>query len=227
MLTPITTNISIRSCIPEVCRGRNPPTILWGITHSNTHSGQKKTRNGYDNCSANSTNNLNIRIMRPRSERVAEFMANIDNLPIDRLQAACNVRHSYLPDLNDMTAVINKLKEEFAEKPESWLIDDVADEYGRIANMSDRNLQIWINYRRNCNADVPIAKANGNFIEVKAEGIKVKIDGASVNIDNNDFVTIYSDCGDGEDYWANVSYAAMQKIVQIKDHWNEIKRLVE
>ena len=59
MPTLNTTTISIWGCIPEVCRGRNPPTILWGITHSNTHSGQKKTRNGYDNCSDNSINNLN------------------------------------------------------------------------------------------------------------------------------------------------------------------------
>lgn len=227
MLILITTTISIRSCIPEVCRGRNPSTILRGITHSNTHSGQKKTRNGYDNCSANSTNNLNIKIMKPRSERVAEFMANIDNLPINRLRAACNVRRAYLPKLDDMTAVINKLKEEFAEKPESWVIDDVADEYGRIENMSERNLQIWTNYRRNCNADSPIAKANGDFIEVKAEGIKVTIDGNTVVINDCDFVTIDANCGGGEEMWSNVSFAAMTKMVQIKDHWNEIKRLVE
>lgn len=44
--------ITNRSCRPEACRGRNPPTILRGNTHSSTHSVQKKTRNGYDNCSA-------------------------------------------------------------------------------------------------------------------------------------------------------------------------------
>lgn len=165
--------------------------------------------------------------MKPRTERVAEFMANIDNLSIDRLQTACYVRRNYLPKLDNMTDVINKLKEEFAEKPESWVIDDVADEYNRIANMSDYNLQIWTKYRRDCHYNEPIAKANGDFIKVKAEGIRVAIDGSAVNIDDNDFVTIYADCGNGEDNWANVSFATMQKIVQIKEHWKEIKRLVE
>lgn len=165
--------------------------------------------------------------MKPRSERVAEFMANIDNLPIDRLQVACIVRRAYLPKLDDMAAVINKLKEEFAEKPESWVIDDVADEYGRIANMSDHNLRIWVNYRRNNNADSPIAKGNGDFIEVKAEGIRVTIDGTSVTINDSDFVTIEADYNTSEDAWASISFAAMQKIVQIKNYWNEIKQLVE
>lgn len=166
--------------------------------------------------------------MKTREERVKEFMANIDNLSIDRLRAACYVRQHSLPKLNDMTAVINRLKEEFSAKPESWIIDDIANEYNRIVNMSDHNLHIWVKYRCSGNTDVPIAKANGDFIEVKAEGIKVIIDGVSVNIDDHDFVTVYADCGDGEEnYWANISFAAMQKIVQIKEHWNEIKRLVE
>lgn len=166
--------------------------------------------------------------MKPRVERVKEFMAKIDNLSIARLRVACYVRQSYLPELNDTAPVIAKLKEEFAENPESWVIDDIADEYNRIANMSDHNLQLWAKYRRNCNADKPIAKANGDFIEVKAEGIRVTIDGAVISIDDRDFVNIYANCGNGEEeYWANVSFAAMKKIVQIKNHWNEIKRLVE
>lgn len=165
--------------------------------------------------------------MKPRTERVAEFMSNIDNLSTAILRIACYIRQNYLPELNDMAPVISNLKEEFAERPESWIIDDIACEYNRIKDMSEHNLQIWSNYRRKGNTDKPIAKANGDFIEVKAEGIRVTIDGASINIDNNDFVTIYADCGNGEDNWANVSFATMQKIVQIKEHWNEIKRLVE
>ena len=165
--------------------------------------------------------------MKPRVERVKEFMSNIDNLSIARLRVACYVRQSQLPELNDMAPVIIKLKEEFAEKPESWLIDDIASEYNHVANMSERNLQIWAKYRRNSNVDKPIAKANGDFIEAKAIGIKVVVDGTTVAIDDYDFVTVYADCSDGDNTWANLSFAAMEKMVQIKNHWNEIKRLVE
>ena len=165
--------------------------------------------------------------MKPRVERVKEFMANIDNLSIARLRVACYVRRTCLPELNDMAPVITKLKEEFAEKPESWLIDDIASEYNHIANMSEHNLQIWANYRSKCNADKPIAKANGEFIEVKAVGIKVVVDGTTICIDDHDFVSIEADCGSDVDAWSNVSFAAMEKMVQIKNHWDEIKRLVE
>lgn len=165
--------------------------------------------------------------MKTREERVKEFMANIDTLSPSRLRVACYVRRTQLPELNDMAPVIAALKQEFEKRPESWIIDDIASEYNRIANMSDYNLQIWTKYRRNHNCDEPIAKANGDFIEVRAESIRVTIDGASVCIDDHDFITILANCENSEDTWANVSFAAMQKIVQIKNHWNEIKRLVE
>lgn len=165
--------------------------------------------------------------MKPRKERVAEFMANIDSLSPTRLRVACYIRKTHLPEFNDMAIVIAALKEEFAEKPESWIIDDIAEEYNRIANMSDHNLQIWANYRRNANAEQPIAKANGDFIEVKIEGIKVTIDGVAVTINDYDFASIETNCGDGETYWTNMSFAAMEKMLQIKSHWLEIKRLVE
>lgn len=165
--------------------------------------------------------------MKTREERVQEFMSNIDNLSVCRLRVACYVRQSHFSELNDMSYVVGKLKEEFAERPNSWLIDDIASEYNHVANMSEHNLQIWANYRRNQRADAPIAKANGEFIDVKAEGIKVTIDGATVCINDYDFISVYADCGDGENTWSNVSFAAMEKMVQIKNHWNEIKRLVE
>lgn len=165
--------------------------------------------------------------MKTREERVKEFMANIDNLSTTRLRVACYVRKSQLPELNDMALVIAALKQEFAEKPESWMIDDIANEYNSVANMSEHNLQIWANYRRKRNVDKPIAKANGDFIEVKAVRIKVVIDGTTICIDDHDFVSIEADCGSDVGAWSNVSFAAMEKMVQIKNHWNEIKRLVE
>ena len=165
--------------------------------------------------------------MKTRKERVAEFMSNIDNLSIARLRVACYVRKGQLPELNDMTPVIAALKQEFAERDESWIIDDIANEYNHIVDMSEHNLQVWSNYRRNHNADKPIAKANGEFIETKAVGIKVVIDGTTICIDNHDFVSIENNCDSNDGAWSNVSFAAMEKMVQIKNHWNEIKSLVE
>lgn len=165
--------------------------------------------------------------MRTRKERVKEFMSNIDNLSMCRLRVACYVRQSQLPELNDMKQVVTKLKEEFFNQPDSWMIDDIADEYNRVVNMSEHNLQSWANYRRKCNADKPIAKANGEFINVRAVGIEVKIDGITVVISDDDFVIVEANCDDDNRYWSNVSFAAMEKMVQIKNHWDEIKRLVE
>lgn len=165
--------------------------------------------------------------MKTRKERISEFMVGIDGLSTAKLRVACYVRQSHLPELNDMAQVITALKQEFAEHEDSWIIDDIADEYNRIVNMSEHNLQIWANYRHNNYADKPIAKANGEFIETKAEGIGVTIDGVKVVINDCDFVSIDANCeSDGERY-TNVSFAAMEKMIQIKSHWNEIKRLVE
>lgn len=165
--------------------------------------------------------------MKTREEAVKEFMSNIDNLSVCRLRVACYVRQSNLPELNDMAKVIAAIKQEFAERKDSWTIYDIADEYNRIANMSEHNLHVWSNYRRNRNADRPISKANGEFIDVNAVGIKVVVDGVTLCIDDHDFVSIEADCGSDVGAWTNVSFAAMEKIVQIKNHWNEIKRLVE
>lgn len=162
-----------------------------------------------------------------RKETNAKFIAGIDGLSKAVLRVACYVNAGNLAPLEDMEEVVNKLKKRFAENEDDWCVYSTANEYERIKNYSPNNLQIWTNYRRNANSDQPIAKANGDFIEVKAEGIKVTIDGASVVINDCDFVTVDADCSNGEQMWANVSFAAMEKMVQIKNHWLEIKRLVE
>lgn len=165
--------------------------------------------------------------MKTRKERVAEFMSNIDNLSTGRLRVACYVRKGQLPELNDMAPVIAALKEEFAERPESWIIDDIAGEYNCVANMSDHNLQIWANYRRNCNADAPIANADGSFINVSCHHVMVNINGIDYFIGNTEFAAIDLDDSYSKGDSIAVSYAVMEKLLQIKKHWNEIKRLVE
>lgn len=162
-----------------------------------------------------------------RKETNAKFIAEINDLSMSTLRVACFVNEGNLAPLEDMEKVVRKLKNRFAENEDDWCVYSTANEYERIKDYSPNNLQIWANYRRNANAEQPIAKANGDFIEVKAEGIKVTIDGTSVVINDCDFVTIDADCGSGEQMWSNVSFAAMEKMVQIKNHWIEIKRLVE
>ena len=151
--------------------------------------------------------------MKTRSERNAEFIANIDNLSTAVLRVACYKVASRLPELNDISRVISALKAMYDKQNDSWIIDDLVGEYNRIAGMSEHNLQVWDNYRRNNNADQPNAKVNGNFIEVKAESIRITIDGNTVAIDDSDFVSIHADYSNGEDTWASVSFAAMEKMV--------------
>ena len=81
MLTLITT-AGNQSCVPEACRGRNPPTILQGITHSSTHSVQKKTRNGYDNCSDNClTNKIGFIMRKETNAQFVNFVNANDAMP--------------------------------------------------------------------------------------------------------------------------------------------------
>ena len=162
-----------------------------------------------------------------KKETNAKFIVGIDGLSKTILRVACYVNEGNLAPLEDMDEVVNKLKKRFAENEDDWCVYNTANEYERIKNFSQNNLQIWANYRRNANAEQPITKANGEFIETKAQGIRVTIDGNTVVINDSDFVSIDADCGSGEDSWSNVSFAAMEKMVQIKSHWNEIKRLVE
>ena len=162
-----------------------------------------------------------------RKETNAKFIAEIEGLSMSVLRVACYVNEGNLAPLEDMGKVVNKLKNRFANNEDDWCVYSTANEYERIKNYSPNNLQIWANYRRNANAEQPIAKANGEFIGVKAEGVKVIIDGTSVIINDCDFVAIDANYGSSEEMWANLSFAAMEKMVQIKSHWNEIKRLVE
>lgn len=162
-----------------------------------------------------------------RKETNAKFIAGINGLSMSVLRVACYVNYGNLAPLENMEEVVGKLKKRFADNEDDWCVYSTANEYERIKNYTPNNLQIWANYRRNANSDQPIAKANGDFIEVKVDGIKVVIDGTPLVINDCDFVTIDANCGNGEEMWANVSFAAMEKMVQIKNHWNEIKRLVE
>lgn len=157
--------------------------------------------------------------MKTRKERVAEFMVQIESLDMNRLRVACYNRASQLPELDDMGVIVNHLKAEFAEREESWIIMEIADEYNRIANMSEHNLQVWADYRRNNNVDAPVANLTGEFVDVSFAYLVVCLDGNYYTISQHG-VTIEN----GE---ANMSIVYMQKLQMIASHLQEIKRLVE
>lgn len=178
MLTLITTTISIRSYVPEVCRGRNPPTILRGITHSNTHSVQKKTRNGYDNCSAKCLT-LKITIM-DRKEVNTKFVEMIESGDFNRdvLFAAAK---SFM-GVSCVEEVISRIKTKFEESDTNWYITNICEEYNHVMSLNETDAALWAKYRSG-RSQQPIKDADGHYIEVKVTNITVDINNCIYSID--------------------------------------------
>ena len=93
--------------------------------------------------------------------------------------------------------------------------------------MNGDNLQIWANYRKYNNVDAPIAKANGNFLAVAFQGVNVTIDGQEFTVTNSEHISVPANhyTGDGNEF-ATISFAAIEKLLQIRSHLAEIARLV-
>lgn len=159
-----------RSCVPEVCRGRNPPTILRGITHSNTHSGQKKTRNGYDNCSAKCLT-LNNKVME-RKERNAAFMAKVESGDVN-LNVLFAATKPFM-GVSSPEEAVSRLKSKFEESETNWYITNVCSEYEHIMSLDEADAMLWAKYR-NGFSQQPIKDANGHYIEVQVSTITIMI----------------------------------------------------
>lgn len=160
-----------------------------------------------------------------RKERNEQFIASLDNVSNAHLLVTAKKRYEF----NDMTVDTIKqyLKDTYAEKPDSWLIDDIATEYDMIKHLNGDNLQIWSNYRKYGNYDEPIAKPNGDFLAVSFKGIEVNIDGIDLTITNTDYVNIPANgCDNSGNECATISFAMMQKLFKIKEHMVEIARYV-
>ena len=158
------------SCVPEACRGRNPPTILRGITHSSTHSGQKKTRNGYDNCSAKCLT-LNKRIME-RKEKNAAFIAKIEagDINLNVLLAATKA----FMGVGSAEEAVSRLKSKFEESDTNWYVANVQEEYEHIMSLDEADAMLWTKYRKGF-SQKPIKDANGHYIEVQVSTITIMI----------------------------------------------------
>lgn len=164
--------------------------------------------------------------MGTRKERNAAFVAAIDNVSEKHFMVACKKRN-YEIGGKSFEKAKDFIKNEFDKDEASWVVDDIASEYNDIKDYNDDNLEIWEDYLVNNNANRPIAKANGDFLNITFEGIRVNIDGISYTISDADFVSIDATEHCEDEHWANVSFAVMQKLIQIKQHMSEIKRLVE
>lgn len=220
-LNGTTTN---RSYVPEVCRGRNPPTILRGITHSNTHSGQKKTRNGYDNCSAKCLTLKNKSIMATRLEKNCDFMKQLAEGKLKDgvlLNAVKNISPHNAETIDSAKAYLGK---KFGDNNEDWYINEIHNEYDRIATMDERNLRIWNKYRSG-HAQLPIADKNDRFVESVLLNVSVSINGNVYKIaPNMDNITVGGANSAGE---VVVSLVEIQKAMEISQNMNAIMALVE
>lgn len=160
-----------------------------------------------------------------RKERNEQFIASLDNVSNVHLLVAAKKRY----ELNgmDIDKIKKYLKDTHAEKPDSWIVDDVAGEYDRIKHLTGDNLQIWENYRKYGNYDEPIAKPNGDFLAVSFKGIEVNIDGVDLTITNTEYITIpINGCDNSGNECATISFAMMEKLFKIRGHLAEIARYV-
>ena len=164
--------------------------------------------------------------MGTRKERNAAFIAAIDNVSEKHFMVACKKRN-YEVSGKSFEEAKDFIKNEFAKDEASWVVDDIASEYNDIKGYNDYNLEIWEDYLVNQSANCPIAKSNGDFLDVGFEGVRVNIDGVGYTIADADFVSIDATEHCEGEHWANVSFAVMQKLIQIKHYISEIKRLVK
>lgn len=223
MLTLNTTDGN-RSCVPEVCRGRNPPTILQGITHSYTHSVQKKTRNGYDNCSAKCLTNK-IGFIMERKETNAQFVNLINGNDANQQTLVDAVRFTRGRSTETYEQAKAQVIDWFNKDENSWSVDEVRKEYEHILKLNPENYRLWKKYREG-KSQLPVQKPNGDYVECTLECISVKISGQCVNVypDIDSFgINVFG--GDGGELLIDLTM--VQKILQIKENLKEYRRYFE
>lgn len=162
-----------------------------------------------------------------RKEINEKFINELDNVSAIRLILATKIRKYDFDGNEDATAIKKILREKYEADSASWCVNEVAEEYNRIKDLNGDNLQIWSNYRKYDNADAPIAKANGDFLAVAFQGVNVNIDGQEFTVTAADHITVPANHYDGNGgEYATISFATIEKLLQIRGHLAEIARLV-
>lgn len=224
MLTLITTTYDNRGCVPGESRGISPPAVSRGSTHSHTHSEQKKTRNGYDNCSAKCLTNK-IGFIMERKETNAQFVKLINGNDANQQTFVDAVRFTRGRSIETYEQAKSQINEWFNKDENSWNVDEVRKEYEHILNLNPENYRIWKKYREG-KSQLPVQKPNGDYVECILESVRVKIGGQCVNVypDMDSFgINVFG--GDGGELLIDLTM--VQKILQIKENLKEYRRLFE
>ena len=223
MLTLITINYGNRGCLPCESGRNSPPAVSRGITHSHTHSEQKKTRNGYDNCSDNClTNKIGFIMRKETNAQFVNFVNANDAMPQVLVDAIRFTRNRDVQSVDEAKRYIN---EQFEKENNSWVVDEVRKEYEHIIGLSANNYRLWKKYREG-SSQHPVQKPNGDYVECNLECIRVKIGVQSVNIYPSMDSFGINVFGDGHDE-VLIDLTMVQKILQIKEQLNEYSRLFE
>ena len=162
-----------------------------------------------------------------RNEVNEKFINELENVSNIRLVIAAKVRRCEFENVEDAASIKKVLREKYEGDTSSWCVNEVAHEYNRIKDLNGDNLQIWSNYRKYDNADAPIAKANGDFLAVAFQGVNLNIDGQEFTVTAADHITVPANHYDGNGgEYATISFATIEKLLQIRGHLAEIARLV-
>lgn len=222
MLTLITTDGN-HGCVPSESRGISPPAVSRGSTHSHTHSEQKKTRNGYDNCFAKCLTNKIRFIMR--KETNAQFVKLINGNDVNQQILVDAIRFTRSHNVETYDQAKTQIIDWFNKDENSWSVDDVRKEYEHILTLNTENYRLWKKYREG-KSQIPVQKPNGDYVECTLECIRTKIGGQRVNVypDMDSFgIDVFG--GDGGELLIDLTM--VQKILQIKENLKEYRRYFE
>ena len=223
MLTLITINYGNRGCVPCESGRVSPPAVSRGSTHSNTHSEQKKTWNGYDNCSDNCLTNKIRFIMRKETNTQFVKLINANDALQHILVDAVRFTRGRNVETYDQAKA--SIVDWYNKDENSWSIDEVRKEYEHLLNLSTENYRIWKKYREG-KSQLPVQKPNGDYVECVLECVRVKIGGQCVNVypDMDSFgINVFG--GDGGELLVDLTM--VQKILQIKENIKEYRRMFE
>lgn len=162
--------------------------------------------------------------MATRLEKNCDFMKQLADGKLKDgilLNAVKNISPHNAETIDSAKVYLGK---KFGDNNEDWYVNEIHDEYDKIATMDERNLRIWNKYRSGF-AQRPIADKNGRFVEAVLLNVSVSINGNIYKIaPNMDNIAVGGANSSGE---VVVSFVEIQKVMEISQNMNSIETLVE
>lgn len=147
------------------------------------------------------------------------------NFNVEDLQLAARVAYGIKG--KDAAETIVNLQNSYDKHNRSYDVEQVADEYNHLRSLQGKNRELWLKYRDN-KALKPIAKSNGEYINIEVEALQVVVDGVQVSINaKNDCVSFTSNQQDGNGTYAVINRAVMSAILRTADEFIEAKNRFE